>query len=180
MRRWLAVFLVVSAVLFGACGGGKDEPDDEGVKASTSSDDDADDESSDEDSDDRDDRATAAGLFTSSDGLDAVPAMSAAVSAAGLAMAGQTDEIEKTAKQMDEFADKAPDAVKDDIQILRDAYGDYGEIIRKSGWKPDGRTPPPQSVIDQLEEAGKKLESDEVKGAQERLDAFFAEECPGG
>jgi hypothetical protein len=96
----------------------------------------------------------------------------------GLAMAGQTDEIEKQTKEMDALADKAPSDVRDDLQTIRDAYADCGTIIRDSGWDPKSGKAPPQAVVEKLDEASKKLDSGEVKAAQERVDASFDEECP--
>jgi hypothetical protein len=170
----IVVLLVGLSLVAAGCGGGDDDDaasSDDAEAAATSED--SDDDSGADASDD----VAAAALFTSTDCVRAVQAFSAAVSAVGLAMSGQTEEIEKTTREMDEFAKKAPREIRDEIETLRDAYGEYAQVIEDSGWDPAKGETPPQSVIDALNEASAALESDEVRGAQERLDAWFASEC---
>ncbi len=192
MRRLIVLLLCgLLFVGYAGCGGGDDdESTDDAVQARSSSDDDdsdAKDEASDDDESDADDSDDAkddddssgkatVGAFTSADCVRAVQAISAAFGMAGLAMSGQTDEIDKAEKDLSDLADKAPKDIRADIETLHDAYGEYGRIIRASGWKPEDGAPP-QSVIDDLEEAGKNLESDDVKAANEHVDTWFKEEC---
>lgn len=175
MRRLFVVMLV--GVLLTGCGGGEDsesESPEAAVPAADDGEDPGDEEA--EDDDTADASGAGAGVFTSADCLQAVQAISAAYAAAGLAMSGQTDEIEKTQKEFDALAEKAPRDIRSDIETLREAYGEYGRIIEESGWKP-GSTPPPQSVMDDFEEASARLDSDEVKAANDKVEAWFEAEC---
>jgi hypothetical protein len=176
MRR-LCVVMLVGMLLTGCGGGGDSESPEEAVRTADDgegSSGDGDDDSGDNDSSDSADAGV--GVFTTADCMRAVQALSAAYGAAGLAMSGQTAEIEKTQKEFDALAAKAPREIRSDIETLREAYGEYGRIIEDSGWKP-GSTPPPQSVMDEFEEAAARLDSAEVKTANENVGAWFEEEC---
>ena len=189
MRRLLAVLGVGLLLLGGGCGGGDDEAKTDDAQAaaasdSKSSDDSGDDEdattTTEEDSEsDGDSSASGSGAmaaFTANDCIQAVQAISAAYSSVGLAMAGQTDDLEKTQKEFDALAKKAPDELRDDLDTLRDAYAEFGRVLQESGWKPDGKMPP-KEVVDALEEASNKLDSDEVKAANDHVSSWFDDQC---
>src|SRR3982750_1968825 len=107
MRR--SIVLLVCALLFVgfvSCGGdGNAKDSSDGVQASSNDDkapnkDDSD--SSTTTADDEHDKSTSAAVaaFTSQDCVQALQAISAAYGAAGLAMAGQTDAIDKSEKDL--------------------------------------------------------------------------------
>lgn len=183
MRRLLVVLGVGLLLVGGGCGGGDDDSkstDDAKAASSdskTSDDEDATTTTEDDSESDGDTSGSGAmAAFTANDCMQAVQAISAAYSSVGLAMAGQTDGIEKTQKEFDDLAKKAPDELRDDLDTLRDAYAEFGRILRESGWKPDGKMPP-KEVVDALEEASNKLDSDEVKAANEHVQSWFDDQC---
>jgi hypothetical protein len=184
MRRLIVMMLV--ALLFvgiAGCGGDKKSSDDDVSAATTTTEDSGSDkaddaEKSDASSSDSSNSSgiSAAAAFTKSDCTEAIQAVSAAYSVAGLAMSGQTAEIEKTQKEFDTFAKKAPSEIRDDIQTVQDAYGEFGRVISESGWKPsDGA--PPKAVLDKIEAASNKLDSDEVKTANSHIESWLNDQC---
>jgi hypothetical protein len=184
MRR-LIVMTLVGLLFVGAagCGGDKKSSDDDVSAATTTTEDSGGSDKADDagksdasSSDSSNNSGISAAAFTKSDCTEAIQAVSAAYSVAGLAMSGQTDQIDKTQKEFDAFAKKAPSAIRDDIQTVQDAYGEFGRVISESGWKPsDGA--PPKEVLDKIEAASNKLDSDEVKTANTNIESWLHDQC---
>lgn len=179
-RRLLVVLLVAMSLLAAGCGGDDNDAADNVQTGDTSESgtDSGDGGSGDDGGTDGGVDSGLAAAFSSAECLQAAQAMAAAASVAGLAVSGQTEQVEKTTREFAALAEKAPSEVRDDIEIFSEAYSKYGQIISESGWNPTSGTPPPQSVIDALEAASKELESTEVMEAQQRLQAWFQAECP--
>jgi hypothetical protein len=184
MRRSLAVVfgVILVSMFFVGCGGGDDDEasgDDDDVAAAS-----ADEESGGDDGDDGSDdsdsgsASAAVAAFTQADCLRAVQALGAATASVSLAMSGGDSEaLEDSIEQMEEFADNAPGDIKDEIETLSKAYEEYAAAIRESGWNPGEQ--PNDEQIEALEEASKKLEAEDVQDAQAKLDEWFSEECSG-
>ena len=176
-RRLLVVLLVAMSLLAAGCGGDDDAETVQTGDTSGKGTDSGDGGNSDGGTDGGVGERLAA-PFTSAECLQAVQAMAAAASAAGLAVSGQTDQVEKTTRELAALAEKAPSEIRDDIETFTSAYSKYSQIISESGWNPTSGTPPPQPVLDALEAASQELQSTELMEAQERLEAWFKEECP--
>jgi hypothetical protein len=75
----------------------------------------------------------------------------------------------------DEFAEEAPDEIREDFQVLADAYEAYAEAIEgidlQSGQTPDAE------ALQQLQEALTSIDQEEVTAASERISAWANENC---
>jgi hypothetical protein len=63
--------------------------------------------------------------------------------------------------------------------LLAEAYARMGQILADSGFDPASGQPPSAEAMAALQEAGDELNSAELQAASERINAYFAAECPG-
>jgi hypothetical protein len=123
------------------------------------------------------DAARAAGV--DKECLQGVQAYSALGASAGAAFAGGSD-LEKSVKAFQAYADAAPDGIKDEVQVIADAYSAYFRAVADSGWDPSSGKAPTQEQADALSAAGEKIDSAEVKAASDKVSAYFDEHCKAG
>ncbi len=84
-------------------------------------------------------------------------------------------QINATAKAFEQFADEAPDAVKDDFKTFATAFGSYanalGDIDLSSGQAPSA------ADIQKLQAASQKLNSADLRKATAHLTAWAQKNC---
>ncbi len=181
--RWLMIAVtVVALALFGVgCGGGESAADTDttaitettGTDETTTDETTTDETSTDETTEDTD--TTASGGGSLGDCLDAVAAF-AALSQAVAAAGASGDDAEDSARLFQEFADKAPEEISDDIQVLADAYSDYITVLSNLGLQP-GETPSADQ-IQKLEQAAEALNQPEVTAASDHFSSWASTNCP--
>ena len=178
--RWLTIAVAITAfALVGAgCGGGDDEAtgdtatvvatDTTGTDETTT-----DETSTDETTEDTD--TAASGGVPSGDCLEAVAAF-AALSQAVAAAGASGDDAEDSARLFQEFADKAPEEISDDIQVLADAYAEYITVL--SGLDLQAGETPSADQIQELEQASEALSQPEVTAASDHFSSWASTNCP--
>lgn len=159
--RVLLSVLAVAALGFTACGG--DDDDSASAGSSTTV-----------DQGDLERAAKAAGV--DKECLAGVQAYSSLGASAGAAFAGG-EELDKSVKAFQAYADAAPGAIKDEVKVIADAYSAYFRAVADSGWDPTSGKAPTQEQADALSAAGEKIDSDEVKTASDTVSAYFDEHC---
>ena len=176
--RWLAlVFAALALTLVGVgCGGGDDESSgDSGstVLTDTTEAEDtttADETTGDETTDDSD----LSGVLADEDCL----ALAAAGASFAQAFAGGSGTSDETSDAFEELADKVPDEIKADVQVLAEAYASYAAELQDIGIEA-GQTPNTEQ-LQQLQAAIASFDQQGVTEASERLSAWADTNCPSG
>lgn len=171
MRRLLLFLLGTAALVLTGCGGDDDDGADAAAGTETGSEDDRDE--ADDSSEDVDDIA---GM---SEGcMQAFAAFSEMAGSAGFA-GGSTDPDESL-EQFQAFAQVAPEEIRDDLELLGDAYARFVAVMVETGFDPRSGQAPDEETMAALTEAMEPLSSDEVRAASERVSAYFSSECDIG
>jgi hypothetical protein len=88
-----------------------------------------------------------------------------------------TSDVDDLSQAFDEFADGAPNEIKQDVRTIADAFDDYLAALDDAGVDPKD----PKSFADadpeKLEKIGEALDDDEFTKASERVSAYFEEHC---
>ena len=166
VRRLLFVLASLSLVAF-ACG-----DDDDGSEAVAEAIEDAIDE---EGGDAIEDLANIGGEC-----VEASTALFGAMGGAAAAMMGDTSELEEGADALEEFADKAPDDIADDVAIVAAAVKEFVEELADMDFDPSSGEEPSAEDMERLQELGAVFEDEEVSEASDRLTAWFTENCETG
>jgi hypothetical protein len=170
MLRRLLTLLVLGSLLLAACGGGDDGgSEDAGGDAGGTTGGDAG-EVTGGDGD--------VGIFDAAECAEVVTAMAAATSGITAAMSGSGGDLEQSIEAMQAFAAEAPEEIREDFQLLAEAYARMAQVLADSGYDPASGQPPSAEVMAALQEAGDELNSPELQEASERISAYFAAECP--
>ena len=175
--RWLAlVFAALALTLVGTgCGGGDDESSgdsDSTVLTDTTETEDTtttDETTGEETTDDGD----LSGVLADED-CRALVAAGASFAQAFAGASGTSDETDA----FEELADKVPDEIKADVQVLAEAYASYAAELQDIGIEA-GQTPN-AAQIQQLQAALASFDQQAVSGASERLSAWADTNCPSG
>ena len=175
--RWLTIVVaVLGLALVGAgCGGGDEETadDDATVTITTETDTETTGTTDEGTTDDGDTSGT--GVLTE-DCLAAVSAFVSLSQAVGLAATGGGSGASQFSDELNEFADKAPAEVQDDIRVLAEAYAAFidelSDLDLQEGQVPSG------DQIQALTEASEKLNTPEVTQASENFNAWAQTNCP--
>ena len=172
--RWLTIVVaVLGLALVGAgCGGGDDEAagDDTTIVTETT---DTDATETTEDTE-TDTDSTGIGDLTE-DCLAAVGAFATLSQAVASAFTG-AQGADESAELFGEFAEKAPDEIQDDIQVIAEAYAAYVQELSDLDLKP-GATPSTEQ-IEQLTAASEKLDTPEIRAASENFNSWATANCP--
>ena len=174
MRRkafWAIALAAIGVLLLtAACGGGDDESAADTQAAATTESPaatDATDTTSDDDGDDD------ASFEDSADCLQ-LARLGAQVSEA---MSGAGADTEKTEEFLNEFADKAPDEIADDFQVIADAYSKIAEALGDVDLA-SGETPGPEA-LEKLQKLSTELDQAELQEANTNITAWVTENCGG-
>lgn len=83
------------------------------------------------------------------------------------------EQIDKFEKDTADLEAKIPPELKDDFETVAAAYKEYGETLKGI----DLSDVTNGDSLDTLEEASKKLDSQDVKDAQDHIQAYFDDNC---
>ena len=168
--RWLAALLLAALALFVAgCGGddGSDSASSDTAVVETESSDDSATETDDasEDSDATEDDGTLGGECVELAGL-----------ASQLQSAfGNAGDLDSTAEVFDELAERVPEEIREDYQVLADNFREFAEAMEgvdlSSGAAPDAET------LAKLQEAAASMDEPAVQEASKNIEAWVAANC---
>lgn len=170
--RWLTIVVaVLGLALVGAgCGGGDEEAADDDATVTITT------ETDTETSETTDDGDTSGTGVLTEDCLAAVSAFVSLSQAVGAATTGGGSGASQFSDELNEFADKAPAEVQDDIRTLAEAYAAFidelSDLDLQEGQVPSG------DQIQALTEASEKLNTPEVTQASENFNAWAQTNCP--
>jgi hypothetical protein len=174
--RWLSILVVALALVAAGCGGGDDEAAGDSTATVTEATETTDTETTtDEMTTDEsgDDTSGDISGFPSADCLRAATAFSAlAAAAAGVQTSGDSSE---SLQNFEDFANEAPDEIKDDISVLAAGYAAYLEV-----WNELGVTQGEQLSADQIAKlatASEAFNTSEFQAASADWDAWVADNC---
>jgi hypothetical protein len=170
--RWLTIVVaVLGLALVGAgCGGGDDEAGEDTDTVVVT-----DTLGTEETTDDTDTDTGSIGIL-SEDCIAAVSAFAALGQAVGTAATGgDTSGAAESTELLQEFADKAPDEIEDDIRVLAEAYAAY--IQELSGLDLGTGETPSAEQIQQLTQASEKLNTPEIQAASESFNTWATANC---
>lgn len=178
--RWLTISVAITAfALVGAgCGGDEESTGDTDtvVITDTSATDETTTEETTTDETETETETDISGGLASGDCLELINA-SAALSQA-LAAAGTSGDLDESSKFFDEFADKAPEEIRADFQILAEAYAVYIAAAQDIGLG-SGETPSAEQLA-QYQQALAAIDQQELSEASTRISAWSTANCPGG
>jgi hypothetical protein len=168
----LTIAVVLVLALAGAgCGGGDGETagdTDTVVTDTTTTDDTTTDETTTDDTD------STSGIFSSEDCQELIAA-STQLSQAFAAAGGVEGDAEEVTALFEEFAENAPDEIRDDLQVLAEAYAAYAtalaDVDLQAGEVPDAQT------LAEIQQAIASLDQTEVAAASASLSAWSTENC---
>jgi hypothetical protein len=176
--RWLTIALVALTALVlvsAGCGGDDEESASDTTELTDTLTDDTttDETTTDDDTEETTTDDDLSGVFENEDCL----ALVAAVSSFAQAFGGQgvSDETEQA---FAELAEKVPDEIEDDVQVLADAYDEYAAELKNIGLDP-GETPNAEQ-LQQLQAALQSFGDEGVAEASERISAWAQTNCTSG
>jgi hypothetical protein len=88
---------------------------------------------------------------------------------------GDASEVEAARAQFEAFAENAPDEIRDDLQVLADAYDEFVEVLADAGFEP-GETPTAEA-IQELQDAIAEIDQAEVTAAAANVNAWTTANC---
>ena len=174
--RWLilVVLAVTLAVAGFGCGGGDDSSASGNTTVTeTTAEETTSEETTTEETTSADTTTDLSGVLANEDCL----ALIAAAASFSQAFSGATGTAEQT-NAFEELADKVPDEIKADVQVLADAYAKYAANLQDIGIEP-GATPTAEQ-LQQLQAAIASFDSQAITDASERLSAWSQTNCTGG
>jgi hypothetical protein len=178
--RWLIVGIAVLtfAIAGAGCGGGDDEASDTDTTAIVDT---TTDETTTEDTETTDTDITGA---LSSAECSEVAAASAAIGQA-FAAQGQAD-LSEAEELFDQYADKVPEELQDDVQVLADAYAKYGQALSDAGINQadlsSGQPSPAEAakLVQAFAKLSQEIDVQAVSQAGTNLSAWANANCTGG
>jgi hypothetical protein len=178
--RWLTIAAALAALALGltaaGCGGGDDEASDEPDTTLTET-----------ETDETTDETTTDGETTDDTGSDdptgfdfsseECQQLAAAGSEFGQAFSGATtgEDLSDEADAFQEFADNAPEEIREDMQTLADAYEEIIAALADVDLDP-GATPTAEQIA-ALTQALSSIDQTGVQGASERIATWAQENC---
>jgi hypothetical protein len=174
--RWLVATCVVAfavALVGAGCGGGDESS---GNTAATLTDTTATDETT------TDETTTDAGTTTDATDLSALTsedclAFIGAAAAVGQAFSGTSGNVDQS-KFFAKYADRVPEEIKADLQVMADAGAAASAAYSKLDLKP-GETPSAEQMA-QYTAALEAIDQEEFNAASQRVGAWTEEVCPAG
>lgn len=171
--RLLTIALVLALAAVGAgCGGSDDESSGDTTETTTEetftfdTTEDTETDGTETDTDDTDGLATG----ECRELVDASSQLSQALGAAGA-----SGDLGDSSEFFDEFADRAPDEIRDDFQILAEAYSEYADALGDVDLQ-SGETPSAED-LQALQEALSSIDQAEVTAASQRISEWATANC---
>jgi ABC-type Zn uptake system ZnuABC Zn-binding protein ZnuA len=160
--RWLAFLVMALALVAAGCGGGDDSSasDETTIEETTTTSEDTSSE----------DTTDLSGALADEDCL-ALAGVGATIAQAFAGASGGDADTEELAK----LADKVPDEIQADVQVLAKAYGTYADKIADIGIEP-GSTPS-AAQLQELQAALGSLDQQELTAAANRIEAWAKDNC---
>jgi len=93
------------------------------------------------------------------------------------ALSGTGADTEKTKEFLNEFADKAPDEISDDFEVIADAYSKIADALGDVDVQA-GETPDPEAIA-KLQAVASELDQAELQEANTNITAWVTENCGG-
>ena len=170
--RLLTIAVVLVLALAGASCGGDDEASSDGddVTIETTTDETTTDDTT---TDETDDDTGDLDELASGECQELVAASTSFSEAFGAA--GQDGDVDDVSELFEEFADRAPEEIRDDFAILAEAYASYAEVIGDVQIEP-GETPDAEALA-RLQEALASIDQAEVTAASQRISDWATENC---
>ena len=172
--RWLSILVLAVVLVAAGCGGGNDESaastETTTTEETTTSDTTTSDETTTEGSTDTTDLS---GILGDEDCL-ALASVGATMAQAFSGASGSTDD---NTAELEALADKVPDEIKADVQVLARAFATYADKLQDIGVKA-GQTPSAQQ-LQQLQTAIASLDQEELTAASQRIEAWSQKNCTG-
>jgi len=85
------------------------------------------------------------------------------------------DDIETTKRFLKEFADRAPEEIRDDFKVIADAYAKIIDALGGLNLKP-GETPSPEAIL-KLQQIGNEIDQARLQQASENIQRWANENC---
>lgn len=85
------------------------------------------------------------------------------------------DDVERTKEFLNEFADRAPEEVREDFKVLAEAYAKIIDAIGDLDLKP-GETPSPEVIL-KLQQIGSEVDQEKLQEASENIQRWSEENC---
>ena len=171
-KRWLAALLLAALALFVAGCGGDDGSDSASSDTAVVETESSDDGTETEESDDATDTSA-----TDDDGELGGECLQFADLGAKLqgALGAGGGDIDSVSEVFDEIADRVPEEIRDDYQVLADNFKEFAEALEgvdlSSGATPDAET------LAKLQEAAASMDQPEVQQASKNIEAWVAANC---
>lgn len=159
--------LLVLALLGAGCGGGDDTASDTDTVVTDTTDGITAEETTDETTTDDD------GSFATSECASLVAAASSISQT--FSGTGTTDDVDEARAQFEEFADNAPDEIRDDLQVLAAAYEEFAEVLGDVNIEP-GQTPDAEAIA-ALQAAIAAIDQADVTEASANVSAWTTANC---
>ncbi len=170
--RWLAALLLAALALFVAGCGGDDGSDSASSDTAVVETDSADDGTATDASDDA--TATDAAEDDGELGGECLKFADLGTKLQSAFGSGSGD-IDDVSDVFDELADRVPEEIRDDYQVLADNFKEFAEALEgvdlSSGATPDAET------LAKLQQAASSMDQPEVRQASENIEAWVSENC---
>ena len=171
MRLLLIVMVLALALVGAGCGGGDDDASGDTDTVVT--------ETTDETTDDTTTEETTTGDETvgdsfASEGCQDLMAASAALGAA-FSSTGSGEDLNESSEAFSEFADEAPEEIREDLQTLAAGYAEYVEAFGDLDLDP-GETPSAEQAA-QIQAAFASIDLEEFNAASTRFSTWAAANC---
>ena len=169
--RWLSILVLAVALVAAGCGGGDDESaatTETTVEETTTSDTTTSDETTTESTD-----ADLSGILGDEDCL----ALASVGATMAQAFSGASGSSADNTEELEALADKVPDEIKADVQVLARAFSTYADKLQDIGVEA-GKTPS-AAQLQQLQTALASLDQEELTAASQRIEAWSQENCTG-
>jgi hypothetical protein len=175
--RWLSILVLAVALVAAGCGGDDDSSasDDTTIEETLTEDTTTGGATTDEETTTEDtsgDTTDLSGILADED----CAALVAAGASLAHAFAGGSGTDENSA-ELEELAEKVPEEIKADVQVLANAYAEYAAELQDIGLTA-GATPTADQ-LQQLQAALASIDQEEVTAASNRLSTWSQENCTG-
>jgi hypothetical protein len=87
------------------------------------------------------------------------------------------DELEASADELRQFADDAPDELKDDLEVMAVALAEFVQAFIDSGYDPTSGETPTLEQLEQLSQLAEQFDDSRFEEAAANIEAWFEDNC---